>query len=941
MAKAYLSANPPYVIVEKGDTLGAIAQTYSSYIAGTGVWGTGGKVEKLVNLNDISNPNIIVVGQKINLSGSDAKKTNSSNIPVIKAFGLQADTDRTIYATWTWSKSNTDNYRVVWQYATGNGIWFDGTDSTTTSKQNTYNAPSNATKVRFKVKPISKKRKVNGKETSYWTASWSSIKTYEFKNNPPVTPSISDSNISIDNTNKLVIEMNNLDSSVNGINASTLQFQIYRNSTKLVHTGKANISSIGYLRYEWQATAGYKYSVRCRAVRGSVYGDWSDLTGDKWSMPPAPSKIIECSAFNETSAYLTWSGVASAVTYTIQYLEIPDDAAEGELAKDKTYFDVYPSLIQTAEATPDVAGGTPPTFKYINSLKIDKKYCFRVRSNGNGDSMTSKWTSVKTLTLGTTPGQATTWSSATSVMVGDELTLYWMHNAEDKSKPTQAKVYFRIDIPDEDPMYYVHTVTYELPETEDEEGTGTVAENESDDDWSLGDLAEKGSEFIQGLFTTSTSTNTSSNDDEDEPVVSRYAIQTTNFGEGATITWAVATKGSGDDFGEKSVVREVQIFDVPTIEFAPVLDDNIGISDDDTVDFICCRLPIAMDVNVHTSMQKPIGYHLTITSSERYRTVDDVGNEKVVNENEAVYSQYFDTQDNPLTLNLSASDLNLENSVLYTMSCTVSLDSGLGIVSQTTFRVFWDEEQFQPNAEISVDKDSLTASIRPFCEAINEETGESYIVENVLLSVYRRDFDGGFTEIIKDVQNTSATFITDPHPALDYARYRIVARDMNTGGVSYYDVPGYPVNEPAVVLQWNESWRSFDTDEETWTEVDIATEQGEPVWFGSILKLPYNVDISDSNDSEVELVKYIGRKNPVSYYGTQVGHTSSWSVEVPKSDRETIRMLRLLQTWMGDVYAREPYGSGYWAHVSVSFNQNHCETTVPVTIEVTRVEGGA
>ena len=33
--------------------------------------------------------------------------------------------------------------------------------------------------------------------------------------------------------------------------------------------------------------------------------------------------------------------------------------------------------------------------------------------------------------------------------------------------------------------------------------------------------------------------------------------------------------------------------------------------------------------------------------------------------------------------------------------------------------------------------------------------------------------------------------------------------------------------------------------------------------------------------------------------------------------------------------------SGYWASVQVSFNQKHCELTIPVTLDITRVDGGA
>lgn len=107
-----------------------------------------------------------------------------------------------------------------------------------------------------------------------------------------------------------------------------------------------------------------------------------------------------------------------------------------------------------------------------------------------------------------------------------------------------------------------------------------------------------------------------------------------------------------------------------------------------------------------------------------------------------------------------------------------------------------------------------------------------------------------------------------------------------------------------------------------------------------MLKLPYNIDVSDKHSSDVELVKYIGRRHPVSYYGTQLGESATWNVEIEKDDSETLYALRRLAIWMGDVYVREPSGSGYWAHISVSFKQTHCNLTIPVTLDITRVEGG-
>jgi hypothetical protein len=88
------------------------------------------------------------------------------------------------------------------------------------------------------------------------------------------------------------------------------------------------------------------------------------------------------------------------------------------------------------------------------------------------------------------------------------------------------------------------------------------------------------------------------------------------------------------------------------------------------------------------------------------------------------------------------------------------------------------------------------------------------------------------------------------------------------------------------------------------------------------------------------LVEYIGRSAPVAYYGTQLGVSGSWSSDIPATDINTRYALRRLQIWRGNAYVREPNGVGYWASVEVSFNNDYDNLLIPVTIEVTRVEGG-
>ena len=316
-----------------------------------------------------------------------------------------------------------------------------------------------------------------------------------------------------------------------------------------------------------------------------------------------------------------------------------------------------------------------------------------------------------------------------------------------------------------------------------------------------------------------------------------------------------------------------------------------------------------------------------MSANSTYDTVDSVGNTKIVNSGNAVYSKYFDIND-PLMVEFSAGNIDLENGIEYTVTCVVSMNSGLTKESSLTFTVNWSDASYNPNAGISVDKDLLVAYIRPYCR-----DDDGVLVGDVSLAVYRREFDGSFTELAKDLDNSKNVVITDPHPSLDYARYRIVATTNSTGAVSFNDLPGYPVNGKSIIIQWDEEWKEFDS--------SSGGRLMDRPWTGSMLKLPGNIDVSDSYDQDVSMIKYIGRSHPIAYYGTQRGETPTWNVEIPKSDKDTLYSIRRLASWMDDVYVREPSGSGYRASIKVSFSQKHCELTIPVTLSITRVEGGA
>lgn len=831
--------------VKRGDTLWDICREFGSSISGNSI---PAKVQTLVKLNDIEDPDLIIVGQRLILSGSSNPSSphSSYKLPTsvtMKLFGLQAkDTSgRAMYATWSWSRANTDHYKVRWRYY-ADGVWWIGSETDTTSYesvycQSTYSAPANASKVRISVKPISKTYKSGDDEVHYWSLGWSTEKEYNFANNPPTEPS-STPDVEIEEL-KLTASIDNINASE--LNATQIEFEIVKNNTIKFKTGKANINkSTNYVSYSCTVNPGADYKVRCRAVRGSLVSSWTDYSNNEGTEPAAVKNGITTIKANnysddEITVYLAWGEVDNADTYDIEY------------TTNKNYFN-------GSDGTTTKTGIEYNHYE-LTGLEPGHEYFFRVRAvNSHGES---DWSGIKSVVVGKKPAAPTSWSSTTTAIVGEKLYLYWTHNAEDGSDQTYAEVWLSID----------------------------------------------------GLEHTSTV----------HGDTMYYEVDTSTYKEGSTIQWRVRTAGVTKVYGDWSIQRTVDIYAQPTLEMS--ITDASGALMETLTAF-----PFYISALAGPDTQAPIGYQVKITSNEFYETIDETGQTKTINKGDAVFSKYYDTN-SQLLLEMTASSIDLESNFTYTVTCSVTMDSGLSTDISHEFTVSWDENTYMLDADIEVDPETLTAIIRPISKDIIGN-----LVEGITLAVYRREFDGTFTEIAKGLNNSNNTYVTDPHPALNYARYRVVATEIATGAVSYYDIPGFPVNGKAVVIQWDEEWSTYDVSDEYSVE--------KPAWSGSMVKLPYNIDVSEDNDKDITLVEYIGRKHPVSYYGTQLGVASNWSVDIAKSDVDTIYALRRLAIWQGDVYVREPSGVGYWASINVSFSQKHCEVTVPVSFSITRVEGG-
>ncbi len=794
----------------------------------------------------------------VSSSSSPSVTPNYSTKVTYQWFALDSGETRSMFATWSYDRSGTEGYEVRWEYDTGVGGWRLGSSGTTAEKQTGYTAPENAKKVKLTVTP----------KSNQWSDGGAESREYDFSNNPPELPPMPTFEINIHN--RLTATIENIQET---INADSIEFAIYQDDILKYRTIKATIDmDARFVTFVTDVDVGHRYKIRCRAVRGSLYGGYTDFTESDYALPIAPEEIttlrseaISQQQSTQYAVFIEWTEAPSADTYVVEW------------ATNEAWLGTDQSSKQTTEE------GMGPRL-LIGGIELGYKYFFRVGSiNSKGQS--SNWTDVKTVTLGTKPQPPTTYSNVVSCVMGEDLNLYWVHNSTDGSFESYARLQLTIidsARPDLEPLVMIKVIPNERPE-EDKGKTSVYTINTNDPEWAT-------------------------------------------LGEGYVIKWKVQTAGVTREYSNWSVERQAVVYTKPDLEIDIL--NNLSLPVEEVNVF-----PFYISVLATPPSQIPISYYVEIISNQAYQTVDDVGKVKMVNVGDKIYQRYYDPQINPwqFMLEMSPSNLDLENEVTYTVNVTVSMDSGLTAIKTKEFTAYFEDLFYDVYADVIIDKETVSSSIHPYCYEIIDD--EKQLVENCTLSVYRRQYDGTFVEIASGIANEPNIYITDPHPALDYARYRVVAKMNDTGAISFGDVKAVEVNEKAACIQWGEEWSSFEVD----TSGDGTVE---PAWSGSMLKIPYNVTVADTKAIDVSLIKYAGRENPVSYYGTQIGETSTWTMLIPKDDKELLYTIRRLSRFTGNVYAREPYGTGYWASISVTYNMKYSDVTVPVTISLTRVEGG-
>lgn len=772
-----------------------------------------------------------------------------------------------------------DHYEYIWYYDPGNTGYFIPTSSgTTTTDRITLSPPDNAIKVRLDVTPVSKTYTVkDSNDKDVEKSYWTGQTSMAIYFMVGYRPeNCSEPTVEYDAEKN---EITAYHKDITDGRTSHIYYEFYKvdpdNHEYEYVDCRWGIVKNGNATVTLSPDENSMYVVRAQAAN-RLYT--SDLAYDSSSTMYA----LEYSDYSDS--VITRPGPPSEITSLV----VQDGRTSVQVTWTKvqyasSYIIEYTdkqSYFDTSGETQTVSvepsgSSTTPPVTYLISGLEDGKTYFFRIFTVRGEIQSIKPCGIKSVILGKKPDAPTTWSSTTTAITGEIVNLYWVHNAVDGSSEESAIIRISYD---------------------------------------------GGKNYVE-----ITQKNTNPYDDKDK--TKSYTIDTSNYKEGTQIVWMVKTKGVAAEYGDYSLSRTIDVYSRPTLSLQ--LKDGSGSIVQDGKNLT--SYPLQVTSTAGPSTQKVLGFYVEILSLSNYSTSGINGNTIAVISGEQLYYKWVETDDISSTLNLTITpgEVTMISGAAYRLVITSSMNSGLSATAAIDFNAAFGDSTYHLDATIDIDKVQYTAAIMPQAYTLSDD---SYEDADVTMSVYRREFDGQLRLIQSGILPKNRTTVTDPHMCMDYARYRIVAVDNSTGIIEYYDVPDVEVGTPGIILQWNENWTDYNN-----TGASLLTN---PITrSGSFLYLPFDKTVSEESGIDSNLVEYIGRKHPVSYYGTQLGQKASWSCDIPQEDVETIYALRRLQAWMGDVYVRESNGSGYWAQVSVSFTWTYNTPLIPVSISVTRVEG--
>ena len=613
--------------------------------------------------------------------------------------------------------------------------------------------------------------------------------------------------------------------------------------------------------------------------------------------------------------------------------------------------------------------------------------------------------------IGTKPSAPTIWSSTNTAVIGEPLNLYWSQNSTDNSRMTKSflsiiadnladPIEIELTTDNEYDNNYVHVLKFEKKDTARQANVKTSAfKDGSKIKWRVktagvskeyGDFSEEREINIYAKPTVSIILEDSKHNETDiiDSFPMYISLQKTNITSNQKVIGFNVNIENNSNYQYVDSAGNIKNLTKGSTVYSRNFDISYPYSDkfgyiysEDEEKFKIEGYYVNNNFYSDSKLSNIIRpsediLYIALNQKNGNRPKKYIWNEvnRVYNEvNEFMFTDgvksypyfypYYNSTETKLYIKLTCSDVDLINDIEYLVRCSMIMDSGLVATDEITFIPRFTEILYKPTATVSIDEESLTATIKPSCK-YKSDTIDCYIkdnkayqdinysieigsfpnsiyydhvtrkyyiyklvsgsideysfeespnpLEDAILSVFRKELDGTFTEIDRNINNDSGYEVIDPHPSLAKAIYRIISESKTTRAISYSDTEPVEIKEKTLVIQFD----------------------------NYTLKLPYNISVSNGYSPDTSLVEYIGRKHPVSYYGTQLGETMSWRTVIPKSDHNTLNLIRELAIYMGDVYVREPSGTGYWANISVDFSQSYDDLTIPLSFSITRVEGG-
>lgn len=822
-----------------------------------------------------------------------------------------------ILVKWTMKKATrekTDHFTVDYEYWTGAvkrkgtgvvEVWSSAgtTDYSVAASQIalsnnfrvSWTAPTNALKARARVLPVAKK---DSKGKAQFTgAKWSNKQGVDFRTDALPAPSITAS-FNADTSEATV--------SVTSSDADARMCQVIaKNSagTQKYDSGNVALSNGGYT-VKKGVTAGETWTFQALVLSHGekAKSPWA-YAAPVVAKPSGPT-LKTVAAEGDDGIKATYSAVACQ-SYTVEYVA-----------------DSYDYFNSKREAVRSVTGVGGTTF-IQSGLELGHTWYVRVRAvNQSGEGPWSTQQVGAKLELH--PDVPTTYDTDPSYKRSDSVRMRWTHNCEGNSEQSEAEVAMKLSTQSD-----AQATTYSVGED---------------------------------MFLV-------------RPL--------SGYADSSVVQWRVRTKGNRSEWSPWSVWRQFAVYDLPSVTcslsqngqftLVPTSEegysskqpnaegwyeytedngyfstedvsvvtgkayyrfDGTGTSDASTGGNALRSIPLLVQMDSQGGGGMPVGYHLTITAREGYSYEAIDGTVVMVPEGFIVYQKDYSTNARSFETEIGV-DVGFQDGASYTVVAELAMNSGLHATStECQLDVDFNAKIPDPEGTVTFAPDDLIAEVRCACYDEIDGPGDTYeevLVDDIDLSVYRINTDGTVTLVQSGLPNTGTVSVTDPHATFGKCQYRIVARSLLTGQSVYSDEEADSPHSTCCV-QWDESWSEY-------VESEVDEPGAMQTYTGNRIDGLYNLNLDESGSMQAEDAEYIGRKHPVSYYGTQRGHTASYRVDFPKADAETLSKCRRLMDYPGDAYVREPSGLGFWARVSnPRISRSYDSQAVSFTFEAIHVD---